>query len=1302
MKLFHRNRSESSDPAGNEPNSDPLSGQDEVFVYEDDASASGQLASSIEPQVAPPSSTAEPVEVQPTARNYVESLRAHGGSRAVPQDQPVQSSQSSSQGEPAMASGNYNGKFITIPYSLLPSRGNSNSDAGASQASQSRSASQEANSAGKNPPIDEAVITAVEQQVRNNVMAATHQEMKNERERVQAVALEIRNATSSQSVMQAAVSKTREVLQADRVMILRCAADDQGKVKAESLGGGWTPGQGESLPLSLMGGETRKDYESGQVFAFNRSQPIDFTPYQLQLLERFQVKASLTLPIVMNDDVWGLLVVHQCGQYRQWRESEIDLAYHVVTELRLKLQATEFRAEVSQYQEQENLVNGIVNRIRETLDVEKVFKTTTQEIRRFMQCDRVVVYRFNDDWTGEFIAESVGSRLHSILGKGFSAEMGNCDSLTSLRPDGTPMDSRDVRIAQVSIENGRDYNRSGFFLDDVLAYDLPRDFLDAMEEIGARAYLMSGIFVDNKIWGMLALYHTSPMPWKDKDRQIVAQIATQCGVALKQSRYVQQLKAQSEQIQQSSLRQNAVAELIGRIRQNSETAGVFKSTTQEVRRLLDCDRVVMYRFNEDWSGEFIAESAANNLKSILGQGFSAEMGNCHSLTSLRPGGMPMDSRDVRIADVSIKNGRDYNRSGFFLDDVRAYNLPADFLAAMEDIGTRAYMMTAVFVGDKLWGMLAAYHGTVRPWGDEDRQLLAQIATQCGVALQQAEYVAQLQNQTKKLAESAERERSVGNLINRIRENQKAESVFRTATQEVRRLLDCDRTIIYRFNEDWSGEVMAESVGAGWMPLLQMQAQDKSLKEELMASDNCVVKYYGDNSNSEGDLFKQDTYLRDTKGGEYTKGSRFRQVDDVAAMNFAPCYQQTLEKFECKAYINVPIFQGSKLWGLMAAYQNDGPREWEEADVNLLMQIAPQMGLTLQQVEYLEKLEAQSAELRASAEREKAANSEMQMKVVNLLRAVRPALDGDLTVRAPITEDAVGTVADSYNNTIQSLRQIVTQVKQTATKVSSTSETSSLAIAQLSEQSHTETQAVQQALAEIQSMRNATDAVATNANKVEAAVQQANQVVKQGDSAMDRTVDGIMAIRSTVSETSKKIKRLSESSQKISRVVSLIGDFTTQTQLLALNAAIEATRAGEYGRGFAVVADEVRSLARQSAEATTEIEKLVQEIQAETSAVTQAMDTGIDQVVSGTNLVNETRESLTEIVSATAKISDFVQGITDSATTQTEQFQSVEATMNGVTELATKSSEDSLEISESFKELLATAKSLQSTVGKFKV
>ncbi|WP_139240722.1 methyl-accepting chemotaxis protein [Geitlerinema sp. PCC 9228] len=634
-----------------------------------------------------------------------------------------------------------------------------------------------------------------------------------------------------------------------------------------------------------------------------------------------------------------------------------------------------------------------------------------------------------------------------------------------------------------------------------------------------------------------------------------------------------------------------------------------------------------------------------------------------------------------------------------VSDIYEEDFPACYIESLEKYQARAYIIVPIFQGSQLWGLLGVYNNAgPRSWQDREVNLVLRLSAPLGVALQQAEAMEQVQAQADELSKAAQRDRAVAKTIDRIRKSLDINSIFRTTTQEVRRLLQADRVGVYQFNEDWSGEFVAESVGSGWVSLVNEQSSDPQLTEGSLDEEACVVKDFDTGSENR----VQDTYLKETRGGAYSRGSNYLQVNDIYEANFAPCYINLLERFQARAYVTVPIFQGSKLWGLLATYQNSGPRQWQKSEVNVVIQIANQLGVALQQAEYLAKLEQQSQQLSETLEREKSAKEQLQQRAVQLLSAVKPSFQGDLTVRVPVTEDELGTIADAYNNTIQSLRKIVMQVQDASAKVSETSRNSEAGISGLSKQAQSQLDALNQAIQELETAVGATEAVSDNAQKVEKAVQKAQSTVRQGDDAMNRTVDGIMEIRKTVSETTQKIKRLGESSQKITKVVNLISNFATQTNLLALNAAIEATRAGEYGRGFAVVADEVRSLARQSAAATTEIENLVQEIQQETSEVASAMDTGIQQVVSGTELVNETRENLNDIIAATDEISQLVEGISHSTQEQSSQSQSVTKTMEEVAEIARSTSAESDRIAAFFQELVATAEELQASVGKFKV
>lgn len=338
----------------------------------------------------------------------------------------------------------------------------------------------------------------------------------------------------------------------------------------------------------------------------------------------------------------------------------------------------------------------------------------------------------------------------------------------------------------------------------------------------------------------------------------------------------------------------------------------------------------------------------------------------------------------------------------------------------------------------------------------------------------------------------------------------------------------------------------------------------------------------------------------------------------------------------------------------------------------------------------------------AAEEQRRQKEELQERALELLEEVDPINEGDLTIRARVTEDDIGTIADSYNATVSNLREIVAKVQITASNVTETTKNNVVFVQALSKEALYQAEKIAVALDQVKEMAKSVRLVATNAEKAAVIVQQANQMVEEGDVAMNRTVDGINAIRGTVAETRQKVKYLGESSQRITAVVNLISSFAAQTKLLAFNASIEAKRAGKEGRGFAVVADEVRTLAQQSAEASTEIEKLVATIQGETSEVITAMEVGTEQVVIGTKLVEETRQSLNRITAASAEINELVSAISQATIQQSETSEAVTQTMAEVAEIAGRTSERADQVSFSFEELQKAVEELQQDAGRFRV
>jgi methyl-accepting chemotaxis protein PixJ len=521
-----------------------------------------------------------------------------------------------------------------------------------------------------------------------------------------------------------------------------------------------------------------------------------------------------------------------------------------------------------------------------------------------------------------------------------------------------------------------------------------------------------------------------------------------------------------------------------------------------------------------------------------------------------------------------------------------------------------------------------------------------------------------------LRQEAEQSRLLGEITSsRALDRQEVENIFQQVLKKARQLLSTERMVIYRFNPDWSGYISHESVASGWPIALNNRIEDACIPQQM-----------------------REAYLQD----------RIVPTSDVFKAGFHPDHLKLMERLQIKANLVVPVLNQGQLFGLLIAHQCSDTRQWTESEISFMRQMAAQLGTILDRVTFLEQVEQARQQAEKLAQEQRQIKEGLQKRALELLMEVDPVTQGDLTIRASVTEDEIGTIADSYNATIESLRKIVTQVQAAAEQVAATTSQDEVSIRSLSAEALQQSEEIAAALQQIQIMADSIRAIAANAEQADKVVQQATQTVEAGGEAMNRTVEGFMAIRETVAETAKKVKLLGESSQKISKVVNLIGSFADQTNLLALNASIEAAHAGEEGRGFAVVAEEVRSLAAQSAEATAEIEALVAEIQSGTNEVVAAMEAGTEQVVSGTQLVEETRKNLNQIAAASAQIEQLVEAIAQAAIQQSHTSEAIAKTMTDVAAISDKTSQEATEVSDSFKQLLSVAQAMQESVGQFKV
>ncbi|MBN3941275.1 methyl-accepting chemotaxis protein [Nostoc sp. NMS9] len=503
---------------------------------------------------------------------------------------------------------------------------------------------------------------------------------------------------------------------------------------------------------------------------------------------------------------------------------------------------------------------------------------------------------------------------------------------------------------------------------------------------------------------------------------------------------------------------------------------------------------------------------------------------------------------------------------------------------------------------------------------------------------------------------------------RIRRILKTEDIYHAAVKEVQRILKTDRVIIYSLNPGTlAGVVVAESVNDNWPEMLGVQIEDSYFREHYLKSDrNEEVQAVAD--------IHQDQSLKN--------------VDS---------YIQLLEKFAVKGYLIVPILAQEKLLGLLIAHHCETPRVWQQPEIDLFQQIATQVSYALEQAKLLEEIEKVRNVTVSSG-----SDETLQQQLLQLLNDVEGAARGDLTVRADVTAGEIGTVADFFNSIVESLRDIVTQVKQAAIHVNSAIGSNEGAIRHLAEEALTQAAEINRTLDAVDQMTQSMKAVAESAEKAAFIANHAAHTATNSGHAMDLTVQNIQSLRETVGETAKKVKRLGESSQQISRVVSLINQIAIQTNLLAINAGIEAARAGEEGQGFAVVAEEVGELAVRSAAATQEIEQIVENIQRETSEVVQAMEIGTTQVVEGTRIVEEAKQSLSQILDVSCQIDSLVQSISTATASQVETSQSVSQLMKDIAAISQRTSDSSRQVSESLQQTVDISQQLQETVEAFKV
>jgi twitching motility protein PilJ len=336
---------------------------------------------------------------------------------------------------------------------------------------------------------------------------------------------------------------------------------------------------------------------------------------------------------------------------------------------------------------------------------------------------------------------------------------------------------------------------------------------------------------------------------------------------------------------------------------------------------------------------------------------------------------------------------------------------------------------------------------------------------------------------------------------------------------------------------------------------------------------------------------------------------------------------------------------------------------------------------------------------AESDRQNRAN---QDAILRLLNEISSLADGDLTVRAKVTEDITGAIADSINYAVGEMLRLVKGINDAASKVNSATQSAQAITAQLQSATQKQATEIQDTGQSVLQMAQSMGDVSKRAHDSAAVAQSSLRAAEKGAQAVQHAIHGMNDIREQIQATSKRIKRLGESSQEISEIVQLISDITEQTNVLALNAAIQAASAGEAGRGFTVVAEEVQRLAERSAQATKHISAIVKSIQRDTQETVEAMERSTQGVVEGTKTADEADRALREIEQVSNRLAELIGAISNATQEQANSATKVAASMKGILAITQLTSEGTKKTAAAASTLTALADGLKQSVAGFKV
>lgn len=339
---------------------------------------------------------------------------------------------------------------------------------------------------------------------------------------------------------------------------------------------------------------------------------------------------------------------------------------------------------------------------------------------------------------------------------------------------------------------------------------------------------------------------------------------------------------------------------------------------------------------------------------------------------------------------------------------------------------------------------------------------------------------------------------------------------------------------------------------------------------------------------------------------------------------------------------------------------------------------------------------------AQQEEERQRGLELQQNVRRFLDVATQIASGDLTKRGEVSNDALGSVVDAVNLSVEEIAALLAEVRRAAESVRQGAAQMNQLTASIAGGALLQAQEVDQVQNQTQLVTQSIRQMAQSAGITAQAARQTLESAQLGRQAVTQTLSGMSDIRLEMQVIAENIASLAQRSAEIESITKALEDFASQTNLLALNASFEAAGAGAAGRRFAIVADEIRRLAEESARETSRVSSLVQQVQSEIARVVGLVRDGVREVETGYGVAASAGSRLEEIAKLAAQSAGLAQEISALAHNQVVVVEKVDQAVQKIAHTAQQTGQQSQEGRRGAETIGTLSEQLSSSLGRFRL